>query len=752
MLDSVRRSSSRWRALWRVALSHYVTSGLSAAVGLLAISTVIHALGGAFASSVAGIGVLVCIPPDMPAPRRGKFWALLPAAMLGLPLFVAVQALAAHPWGLGALLVPASFAAFLGGAWGKRGLPLAVSAMFAMIFSMAVPAAAGEASLLWRGGFFALGAALYLLWAVLMNRLLNGRYRRLILADTLATLAALVRTQAGQFGAVAQGQPLLPLGPQLRQQSALTDQLQAARDLLFETPDTPERQRWAAMLLQALEMRDHLVACALDVDALTQHPQRAALAGSLQQVLVGQAEALQALVDDLVLNRRPHEAPVLQPLLSPWLLDQPAVALDDGTMGSDARGLDERDVTGPQQLPPAALAHSLASRVGHIHEEGRRLTALARGDALPSFDALQQAWQLFVSPADWSWAPLMAVMRWQAPTLRHALRAALAIGAGYALAVALPWGTHDYWILLTIVVVLRGSLAQTLERRNHRVMGTVIGCLLTTALLAAHLPHAGLLLVMTVAQAVAHGFALRRYLVTAVGATVLGLLQAHLLRVGASPLFDEVERIADTLIGAGLAWLFSYVLPSWERGAMSALVQRAVSAQVRHAQLALALGQPGDGVGSGAHRTHELAWRLARREAYDSLSALVQATQRALAEPRAVQPPLAPLERLLARSYLMLGQLTAVKTLLLLRREQLDLPRLQPDLTACAASIEQHLAGGGAADATADRVSVPWQPAGPDDRGPWLLRRLALSRMLASQLRADVDEVRRGLPSASSFR
>ena len=45
---------------------------------------------------------------------------------------------------------------------------------------------------------------------------------------------------------------------------------------------------------------------------------------------------------------------------------------------------------------------------------------------------------------------------------RHALRAALAVGTGYVIATLLPWGSHDYWVTLTIVVVLRGSLAQTL--------------------------------------------------------------------------------------------------------------------------------------------------------------------------------------------------------------------------------------------------------------------------------------------------
>ncbi|MGS0758382.1 FUSC family protein, partial [Roseateles sp. GG27B] len=91
---------------------------------------------------------------------------------------------------------------------------------------------------------------------------------------------------------------------------------------------------------------------------------------------------------------------------------------------------------------------------------------------------------------------------------------------------------HEYWILLTIVVVLRGSLAQTLERRNSRIAGTLLGCVLAGAVLASHAPALVLLMCITVAQGVAQAFAIRRYVVTAVAATVLALLQAHLLNAG----------------------------------------------------------------------------------------------------------------------------------------------------------------------------------------------------------------------------
>jgi len=232
----------RARAALRAALSYYVTNGLSAALGLLLISGGVHVFLGTFAAAVASVGVVVVIPPDQPAPRRGKFWQLLPAAIIGLPLFFGIQALHTEPIYLGLLLVPATFIAFLGAAWGKRGIPISISAMFAMIFSMAVPAHADIESAITTSGYFALGASLYVVYATLSNSVLNARYRVQILADTLLSLAKLMRTQARQFTPIAlsenDGPPPL-IGQLLRQQAALADQLQTARNILFGVPAHP---------------------------------------------------------------------------------------------------------------------------------------------------------------------------------------------------------------------------------------------------------------------------------------------------------------------------------------------------------------------------------------------------------------------------------------------------------------------------------------------------------------------------------
>ncbi len=699
------------KASLRILLSYYVCNGLAAAFGLLLISGVFHFFIGPFAAAAASVGVIVCIPADQPSPQRGKIWQLLPAALLGLPLFFAVQLLYSTPLYLGMLLVPASFLAFLAAAWGKRGLPISVSIMFAMIFSMATPHT--DSTALATSFYFALGAGLYLIYACIANSLLNERYRVQFLADTLLSLAGLMRIQARQFTCREEREALL--GKVLQHQASLTDQLQSARDLILEAPRNLRRQQLAAMLLSLLEMRDHLIACELDLEILQSQENGEALLQALRMQLEALSEDLATLADQLL--RRSTITSITD------RRDQLLALLDDKS---------------------PAIARSLAGRLALVSDEAVALTALARGEQAPDATLVRDAWQLFVSPMKWSWQPIATMQGWDAPPLRHALRAALAIGFAYGLSLALPWGTHEYWILLTIVVVFRGSLAQTLERRNSRVLGTLGGCVIAAALLSLHLPIPALLVILTLAQALAHGFAAKRYLVTAVSATVLGLLQAHMLSIGGHPVFDMLERIADTLMGVGIAWAFSYVLPSWEKSQIPALVKRVLKAQAQHAQRALALSQNATLTNKDSPQVH---WRLARREAFNSLSALVQASSRALAEPRAVQPPVRQLEHLLAHSYQLLAQLTLVKTLLLLRRDRLQLPELIPELEAAAARLDELLAGytniSPAPSETALEEEILAGLKLPDpfvqDLSVWLRRRLQLATYLAQQLRHEAE-------------
>ncbi len=717
----------------RVALSQYVTNGLSVALGLVLIMLALFETAGLSAAASAAVGVIITSLPDVPSPRRRKIMQVLPAPLLGTPLFILVQLSRQDSVLLGVVLVASTFLSVMLMAWGKRGGPICFALLFSMLFSMASPPMQSLEQVLLHAAWFAAGAGLYLAWAVLTAHLLNQRFRAQLLAEAIDRFSRILHIQALRFGPEPDHQALLEA--MLDQQASFADQLQDTRNVVLESPTTPARQQYAGMLLSLLEARDHQLACDLDLDVLLEHQASAPHLPALQQALRHAAGQLQTLSMALLLGRRKQSIAAIADVREQLAGALPPRPPAGAHLAPQPMRLDAPDA--------ATLLHSMANRIGHINDEAVKMSALARGDLAPELSLVRSQWQLFVSATSWSIKPLLGQLGWRAPTLRYALRATLAVATGYVVALHLPWATHEYWVLITIVVVMRGNLAQTVQRRNARVAGTVLGCLLVMALLLTHPGAKVLFAVVALATGLAHAFALRRYLYTTIAGTVSGLLQAHLLLVGLQPTFAIGERLADTLLGALLAWLFSYVLPSWERSQIPGLVKRSIKAQSQHARLALAL--------LSTEQTADLNWRLARREAYDSLSALTLATQRSLAEPRQVRPPLEPLEVLQARSYQLLAQLTAVKSLLLLRRKQLDLAQATPALEYAAQCIATELSGKSPApsDDSPPGFSIAGQPylERPDpllaaDLTPWLLRRLQLACAMARELRVAASRVR----------
>ena len=198
-----------------------------------------------------------------------------------------------------------------------------------------------------------------------------------------------------------------------------------------------------------------------------------------------------------------------------------------------------------------------------------------------------------------------------------------------------------------------------------------------------------------------------------------------------------LERLADTLIGAGLAWAFCFVLPSWERRSLLRLSQQLRIALARHAGNVLQWA-PSPGV--------QLAQRLSRQQAYAALAALAGVGQRTRAEPERVRLPDAHIEALLSHAYRLMALLGAVQQLLTrranrlepaaaqeaLQQAQLELLRQLDDLPSV---IEPLPIDSDAAD--------DW-PEHRDDQSltPWLQRRLRLCVREAGWLKAAVQRVR----------
>jgi hypothetical protein len=161
-----RRAQGWLQKSLHVLLSQYVANGLTVSLGLVLIMLAIFEAAGLAAASTAAVGVMITSLPDVPAPRRRKIMQMLPAPLLGAPLFMLVQLARHDELLLGIVVTAATFLAVMMMAWGKRGGPICFSLLFSTLFSMAAPPVASLGQIALHGAWFLAGAGLYLLWAV----------------------------------------------------------------------------------------------------------------------------------------------------------------------------------------------------------------------------------------------------------------------------------------------------------------------------------------------------------------------------------------------------------------------------------------------------------------------------------------------------------------------------------------------------------------------------------------------------------
>ncbi len=672
-------------------LPAHALNGLSVALGIACVQAVFALLGGHLAAQLALSGAVCASLADVPNTVPRTWHRVTVAALLSVLAAVAVGSLRPYPVALGVGLAGIAFVASMTLAWGARAGAVSFAPVLSMVFAMALPPGAVPLSL--AVGWHAAGSVMFIAWALLTAMLLRQRYEALSLEQALRAAATLLRVRASlMLAPAADDTHAAQMKAWVAAEAALADALQVARDFLFAAPDTPASRRDTAMLLRVIDLRDMMLASRLDLELLgTDDHGR-----WVMQRVAGGLQRIAGALDTAATARRNGTLPLVMP----------ATALDVSALfdGHPLAAGDQR-----QRLLPA-----LTERLRNLGVDARRIHAALQGDVDAA--ALSRAQlQRFVAPEGWPLRALKTQFTLASPVLRHALRFALALGGAYFLALALPWASHPHWLVLSVAVVLRGSLEQTLARRNGRVAGTLLGCALVM-LLGGLQSAAWLGFIFLMAVGVAHAFVLRRYWLAATAATVMALLQAHAVNPSAG--FALAERAADTLLGALLAWGFSYVLPSWERRNLPRAVRRVQAELAAYASHVLQVDS-----------IDPFEQRQSRRRAYEALAAVASALQRSSAEPAAVRVPAAAVAELVDHGQRFMAHLSAVRMMQARRTTAGAAAGVAPVLAQSRAELIALLGPGQPAPVAFNEPpgldSLP-AVAPEADVLPWLERRLRL--------------------------
>lgn len=244
---------------------------------------------------------------------------------------------------------------------------------------------------------------------------------------------------------------------------------------------------------------------------------------------------------------------------------------------------------------------------------------------------------------------------------RHAVRMSVVLCIGYAF-IQITGLNHGYWILLTSLFVCQPNYNATRHRLALRIIGTLVGVAIGLPILYFVPSLEGQLILIVITGVLFFAFRNVQYAHATMFITLLVLLCFNLLGEG----FEvALPRVIDTLIGCAIAWAaVSFIWPDWRFRNLPRVLDQAMNANCRYLDAILEQYHQG--------RDNRLAYRIARRDAYNRDAELASVVSNMSTEPRATAETREAAFRLLCLNHTFTSYISALGA----HRERLTSPAI----------------------------------------------------------------------------
>lgn len=233
----------------------------------------------------------------------------------------------------------------------------------------------------------------------------------------------------------------------------------------------------------------------------------------------------------------------------------------------------------------------------------------------------------FFTPEHYRFKTLIENLNFQSTIFRYALRVTLTMFTGFLIGKIFNF-ENEYWILLTIVVIMRPGYGLTKQRSKHRVVGTVFGGIMGISMLILIDNNMILSILTIISMLLANWLSNTDYKLGVTFTTFYVIMIYGILDGTAES--QMIFRILDTAVGALLAFLASILLwPTWESHSVNKHLENSLKAirdylsEVKNYYVHK--GEP------------STAYKLARKNAFIEVGNLMTSFQRMIQEPKRKQ-------------------------------------------------------------------------------------------------------------------
>ena len=263
--------------------------------------------------------------------------------------------------------------------------------------------------------------------------------------------------------------------------------------------------------------------------------------------------------------------------------------------------------------------------------------------------------QRFLTKQSYDIEVLTGNLNLRSPIFKHSLRLAVMTMIGYGVGMFFSV-QNAYWILLTLIVIMRPTFGLTKTRSKERTIGTLIGGALAVGIVLITQNTTAYGILAIVSLVIAFSMVQRNYKAAATFITLSVVFIYALLR---PDIFNVIQyRVMDTLIGAGLATLGNLLLwPAWEiQGMQKTLLETLKANRLYLEEIIGYYNQKG---------IIPSKYKVARKKAFLEMSNLSAAFQRMTQEPKSKQKNLDKVYEITVLNHTFLSSLASLSTYIL---------------------------------------------------------------------------------------
>lgn len=585
------------------------------------------------------LGAFYAYPTDIPSTISHKINGLVVASLIFAGLNLIINVVFPYPILLYPVLAILLFLSSMLTVYGHRATQVSFSALLAISLSFAHIREGAE--IIMYAGFTFIGGIFYLLVSLTFHYVQPFRYVEVELAELIRLTSKYLKLRGDLWSPTANRQKIIE--KQLNLQVEINVIHENLRQVLFDNKINSgisgQSRKMLIAFITLVEIQELALSTSFDHDKLhdyfKDHPEVLTDYQDLAYKLANRLKKLSKNVHKPIQYGSKHD------------INQALKKLEIGIENY------KNDHTVVNRTEVAMMLTNM-TKYARNQVEKIRIVDRAFAMAIKTFDFKERNKELhkFLTPQYYPIRTLIENLSFSSTLFRHSMRLTVTIMAGFIIGQFLPF-QNVYWIILTIVVIMRPGYGLTKARSYNRIFGTLLGATLAFGIVTLVPNHFVISFLAIACMLTGIYFNQSNY---KIGATFITMYVVFVYSLMTPNIYEVVQfRVADSLVGATLAFLANYFLwPSWEFLNTRPFITHSVEAN-RDYLKETATFYNNKGI-------IPIEYRLARKKAFIEIGNLMTSFQRMLQEPKSKQKLLPQINKLAVMNHSFLSATASLGT------------------------------------------------------------------------------------------